>query len=103
MLLFVEWMRWGEDNMARGVDGNVVLMTLRENGFIPDKNPILTKTFTTNKGGWYNHPVKPKLVDFWEAAQSGTLLQLQRYVKGGQDIDEEKVLFYYIIYVCRFI
>ena len=37
----VEWLRWAEDNMQRGVHGSVVLGILVENGFVPDKNPLL--------------------------------------------------------------
>jgi hypothetical protein len=87
-----EWLVWAEDNMRRGVDGNVLLLTLKENGYIPENNPIMTNTLTSNKCGRFNHPVRPLLVDFWEAAKYGTILQLQRYMKGGQDIDEEKVM-----------
>ncbi len=86
-----EWMRWGEENMSRGVDGNIILLTFKEYGFIPEKNPILAKTFMKNMGGFYNHPIKPKIVDYWEAAKFGTLLQLQRYMKGGQVVDEFKL------------
>ena len=90
-LIPAEWLCWAEDTMARGVDGKVVVLTLKENGYIPEKNPILTQNLTSNKYGKYNHPIKPKIVDFWEAAKCGTLLQLKRYVKGGQSLDEEKV------------
>jgi hypothetical protein len=87
-----EWLAWAEDSMTRGVDGNVILLTLKENGYVPEKNPIMTRTFAHNTYGRFNHPIRPRIVDFWEAAKFGTILQLKRYMKGGQDIDEEKLI-----------
>lgn len=78
--------------MSRGVDGNVLLIPLKENGYKPERNPILTKRMESNLHGRYNHPVRPLIVDFWEAAKFGTIKQLKTYVKGGQDMDEYKVM-----------
>jgi len=88
----VEWTHWAQEQMQRGVHGKAVLQVLVENGFIPKMNPILTQLLLKDKGGGNSDPVKPRTTDFWSCASAGEVKELERYIAGGQDPNEHKIV-----------
>jgi hypothetical protein len=45
-----EWIHWAEEHMSKGVAGDVILKVFVEYGFRPDRNPLLTQSFTKRRG-----------------------------------------------------
>ena len=88
----VEWLRWAEENMQRGVHGSVVLGILVENGFVPERNPLLMQVLKKDRGGRMMDKVKPRVSDFWQAAASGEVDEVERYLAGGQEPNERKAI-----------
>ena len=86
-----EWLEWAENNMKNGITGDVILETLVKAGFRPDRNPHLAQLIRTNRGSITTDPVKPRILDFWDATEKNDVEEVRRYLKGGQDPNERRL------------
>ena len=90
-VLPVEWVRWTKEQLQRGFDGKVLLETLADNGFDPEKQPQFSQSLCQSLGGRIVDKVRPLAFDFWSCAATGEVRELLRYVAGGHDLDEPRL------------
>ncbi|RHZ40667.1 hypothetical protein DYB31_001906 [Aphanomyces astaci] len=85
MALTTPWCRWVDEQVARGMDGPLVLHALCHNGggYNPSKDPHFVQRLT--KMG----ATSP--YDFWQCVHAGNLAETKLFVCGGQNVNEEKL------------
>ncbi|OQR90625.1 hypothetical protein ACHHYP_05368 [Achlya hypogyna] len=79
-----QWLRWIDDQLARGMDGALLLQELQLHGFDPTKD-LRTTQFLTR------HPPSETGYDFWSCLAAGDFHEVNLFVAGGHDVDEERM------------
>jgi hypothetical protein len=88
-----QWVHWCQQEVARGIDGRVVLEELVSRGYEPEKNPLFTQSLLRthkNRGDKSsNGPITTTSApfSFWNALEVGNLADAELFVYGGQDVD----------------
>eukprot|EP01029_Cantina_marsupialis_P009089 TRINITY_DN2129_c0_g2_i3.p1 TRINITY_DN2129_c0_g2~~TRINITY_DN2129_c0_g2_i3.p1 ORF type:complete len:1002 (-),score=308.37 TRINITY_DN2129_c0_g2_i3:1408-4413(-) len=88
----VEWQKWIEENLARGVKGDIILSELIKNGFDTEKHKLMAQRLARNHEAAVVSELHPKTLSFWRAAADGDCMTLRQFIAGGQDLEEESTL-----------
>ncbi|OWZ09701.1 hypothetical protein PHMEG_00017558 [Phytophthora megakarya] len=94
-ILHPQWVHWCQQELARGIDGNVVLNELVSQGFVSDKSPLFTQRLLhvlknrdhCNNGAESPRTAAWKPFSFLRVLEEGILLEVELFVFGGQDVN----------------
>ncbi|DAZ95818.1 TPA: hypothetical protein N0F65_008537 [Lagenidium giganteum] len=89
------WAHWAQQQLARGIEGQVVLDELVALGYEPEKNPFFTQSLVrrhqrdlTPDGAT---PTPAVQYEFWKCIEEDALEEVELFVVGGQDLDATQV------------
>ncbi|KAF0686606.1 Aste57867_21611 [Aphanomyces stellatus] len=86
MTLTTPWCRWVDEQLARGMDGTLVLDALAHGGYDTTKDPLFVQRLHKH------NPTSPETgYDFWQVVAAGNLHETKLFVAGGQNLNEEKL------------
>ncbi|ETN04799.1 hypothetical protein, variant [Phytophthora nicotianae INRA-310] len=95
-VLHPQWAHWCQQELARGIDGNVVLIELVSQGFMPDKSPMFAQRLlhvVKNRDDRYSNGAESprtaalKPYSFLRVLEEGILHEVELFVFGGQDVN----------------
>ncbi|GMF33693.1 unnamed protein product [Phytophthora fragariaefolia] len=95
-VLHPQWAHWCQQELARGIDGNVVLSELVSHGFEPDRSPLFTQRLLRvikNRDDRYSNSAESprtaanKPYSFLRVLEEGILKEVELFVFGGQDVN----------------
>ncbi|KDO29902.1 hypothetical protein SPRG_04968 [Saprolegnia parasitica CBS 223.65] len=78
------WRRWIDDQLARGMDGRLVLSELQAYGFDEARDLHTTQMLQ-------RHPLADVSYDFWSCLHAGDLCEVQLFVAAGHDVNHERL------------
>ncbi|CAK4906253.1 unnamed protein product [Aphanomyces euteiches] len=82
--LTTPWCRWVDEQLARGMDGPLILQALQHGGYDPTKDPHFVQRL--------QKPMSSELqYDFWQCLHMGKLHDIKLFVSGGQNANEERL------------
>ncbi|KAG6976715.1 hypothetical protein JG688_00001061 [Phytophthora aleatoria] len=95
-VLHPQWAHWCQQELARGINGNIVLSELVSQGFLPDKSPLFTQRLLhvvknrddrCSNGAESPRTAASKPFSFLRVLEEGTLQEVELFVFGGQDVN----------------
>ncbi|POM77292.1 Hypothetical protein PHPALM_5347, partial [Phytophthora palmivora] len=96
LALHPQWAHWCQQELARGIDGNVVLNELVAQGFVPGKSPLFTQRLlhvVKSRNDRYSNSAESPRTAAWKpysflrVLEEGILLEIELFVFGGQDVN----------------
>ncbi|RHY29435.1 hypothetical protein DYB32_005138 [Aphanomyces invadans] len=85
--LTTPWCRWVDEQVARGMDGALVLQQLCHGGYDSTKDPHFVQQLLQGK----KNGAVPPVYDFWQCVQTGNLHETKLFVCAGQNVNEAKL------------
>ncbi|GMF21216.1 unnamed protein product [Phytophthora lilii] len=95
-MLHPQWAHWCQQELSRGIDGNVVLSELVSQGFVPDRSPLFTqrllRVVKNRDDRCSNSAESPRTAgnkpfSFLRILEEGVLPEIELFVFGGQDVN----------------
>ncbi|KAJ8575020.1 hypothetical protein ON010_g4193 [Phytophthora cinnamomi] len=95
-VLHPQWAHWCQQELARGIDGNIVLSELVSQGFEPDRSPLFTqrllRVVKSRDDSCSNSAESPRTAankpfSFLRVLEEGILKEVELFVFGGQDVN----------------
>ncbi|EQC42442.1 hypothetical protein SDRG_00177 [Saprolegnia diclina VS20] len=78
------WRRWIDDQLARGMDGRLVLSELQAYGFDEARDLHTTQMLQ-------RRPLADVSYDFWSCLHGGDLCEVQLFVAAGHDVNQDRL------------
>ncbi|KAG1705146.1 hypothetical protein DVH05_004082 [Phytophthora capsici] len=95
-VLHPQWAHWCQQELSRGISGNVVLSELVSQGFLPDRSPLFTQRLLhvvknrddrCSNGAASPRTAAWKPFSFLRVLEEGNLQEVELFVFGGQDVN----------------
>ncbi|KAI9990357.1 hypothetical protein PInf_021167 [Phytophthora infestans] len=95
-VLHPQWAHWCQQELARGMDGSVVLSELVSQGYMPDKSPLFTQRLLQiaknrddrcSNGAESPRTAASKPFSFLRVLEEGVLHEVELFIFGGQDVN----------------
>ncbi|KAG7386068.1 hypothetical protein PHYPSEUDO_000660 [Phytophthora pseudosyringae] len=95
-VLHPQWAHWCQQELARGIDGNVVLSELVSQGFVPDRSPLFAQRLlhiVKNRDDRCSNSAESPRTAAWKpfsflrVLEEGILREVELFVFGGQDVN----------------
>jgi ankyrin repeat protein len=95
-VLHPQWAHWCQQELARGIDGNVVLSELVAQGFEPTRSPLFTQRLLhvakkrddrCSNSAESPRTAATKPFSFLQVLEEGILKEVELFVFGGQDVN----------------